>query len=138
MLGLTRQIDFYHAYDENPYNIEHGKLADIAQRAGKRGKAVAYADDEIQHGGDGAEEDAARHPLAIEHQTEGTIHEGRARLLLHDDEHEGNQDDDGRPQEVLPFVEREAILIDELCKDQRCGTLRKLGRLQTDGAEGEP
>ena len=91
-------------------------------------------DDKICNGGERYEEDIARHALAIEHEEEGREDEGRARLVLKDDERHGEEDDERRAQEMGEFVQLPARLLEEARQEKGRGALGKLGRLNVHEA----
>ena len=109
--AACRAVGADHAGGEEPDEHQHAELAHRCERLGQEHRAETHTDDEINDRRDAAEEEAPRHSFTVEHQEEGQVDEGRARLALHHDEHHRCEHHRGCAREVFPVFEREAVLV---------------------------
>ena len=70
---------------EEPNEQENGKFADRGFSAGNGDVAEPYAYNEEKHRGKARKKHAAVHALAVEHQEERRVNQGRPRFSLQHD-----------------------------------------------------
>ena len=110
--------------------LAHADLGYVPQ--GSIGKPDSHH--EVEHRRGSCKEDTANHALAIEHQEEGKVDQGRTRLLLHDDKPHGKENKDGTDNEVAPTGKVEIEGTYHLGDTKGSGKLGKLCRLKTERA----
>ena len=98
----------------------------------------ADPDHEVDHGRYGREEQAAGHALAVKRQEQSRVDQRSAGLLLQDYQPHGQDYQGCGDDEVIPSPDTEAIAAHDLGQAERDAELRKLGRLDAEGADLYP
>ena len=117
--GCRAAIDEGEPGDEGANHQQHEGIAKGEPGTQEVDLAKAESDDDVGHGGDTGEEDAAGHTLAVEHEEEAEINEGATCLLLEYNKYHRHHEQGNADEKVAPrTLKTETIATHEFGQSQ--------------------